>query len=544
MKKVITTCQLTLRKLNAGCGKLMRAIAPTYGAGGKTVLNAGYTGAPELLGKGASAAAAISLADVTENAGAILLRAAGEKTADLTGDGSITAMLIAEAIIREGARAVTAGCSPVFIRRGIELARKAAEDALREMTLSPCDEYTGLAAALTAGDEELGALVCQALQQAGYDGVVTVKPSDTDRSYVSEDIAYSIPAGYQSKYMADSETSGEAVLENAAVFVCASPIMSIHDILPLLNEASIQKQTLLILSESIAPEVVKSFVSNIAQGVIRLCSVEAPGVGAVKRAALEDAAALTGAVVFGTPLNPDTKAALLSTCGRAAKVRVTQSKTLIYGASAAETPGLKEYTGHLASLLRLEHNELEDERLRQRIARLTGRTAELRIGAASDAERRLLTSRAECALKAARAAANGGVLPGGGTAYIRALPCVRKLCAGLSGDEKAGAGILAAALEAPLRTLSQNAWYAPSEVTARVAEGHGNYGFDIASGQYADMLSRGVIDPAAVVITALRSAVSVGAQLLTADAAVLIDGAPIYSIPVPDDLHITPQDFM
>ena len=273
MKKVITTGQLTLRKLNAGCGKLMRAIAPTYGAGGKTVLNAGYTGAPELLGKGASAAAAISLADVTENAGAILLRAAGKKTADLTGDGSITAMLIAEAIIREGARAVTAGCSPVFIRRGIELARKAAEDALREMTLPPCDEYTGLAAALTAGDEELGALVCQALQQAGYDGVVTVNPSDTDRSYVSEDIAYSIPAGYQSKYMADSETSGEAVLENAAVFVCASPIMSIHDILPLLNEASIQKQTLLILSESIAPEVVKSFVSNIAQGVIRLCSV-------------------------------------------------------------------------------------------------------------------------------------------------------------------------------------------------------------------------------------------------------------------------------
>ena len=225
-------------------------------------------------------------------------------------------------------------------------------------------------------------------------------------------------------------------------------------------------------------------------------------------------------------------------------MRVTQSKTLIYGASAAETPGLKEYTGHLASLLRLEHNELEDERLRQRIARLTGRTAELRIGAASDAERRLLTSRAECALKAARAAANGGVLPGGGTAYIRALPCVRKLCAGLSGDEKAGAGILAAALEAPLRTLSQNAWYAPSEVTARVAEGHGNYGFDIASGQYSDMLSRGVIDPAAVVITALRSAVSVGAQLLTADAAVLIDGAPISSIPVPDDLHITPHDFM
>ena len=544
MKKVITTGQLTLRKLNDGCGKLMRAIAPTYGLGGRTVLSAGYTGAPELLGKGASAAAVISLADVVENAGAILLRSAGERTAELTGDGSITAMLIAEAIIREGARAVTAGCSPVLIRRGIELAGKAAEDALREMTLPPCDEYTGLAAALTAGDEGLGELICQALKQAGYDGVVTVKPSDTDRSYVSEDTAYSIPAGYQSKYMADSETSGEAVLENAAVFVCASPITSIHDILPLLNEASIQKQPLLILAESITPEVVKSFVSNIAQGVIRLCSVEAPGVGAGKLAALEDAAALTGAVVFGTPLSPDTKAALLGTCGRAAKVRITQSKTLIYGASAVETPELNEYTDHLSSLLRLEHNELEDERLRQRIARLTGHTAELRIGAASDAERRLLTSRAESALKAARAAANDGVLSGGGTAYIRAIPCVRELCADLSGDERAGAGILAAALESPLRTLSKNAGYVPSEITAHVANGCGNYGFDIVSGQYTDMLSRGVIDPAAVLITALRSAVSVGAQLITADAAVLIDGAPISSMPVPDDLHITPQDFM
>ena len=544
MKKVITTSQETLRRLNNGCSLFMRAIAPTYGPGGKTVLSSGYTGAPEIFGKGASAASVISFADVMENAGSVLLRHAGEKTAELAGDGSITSMLLASAIIGEGTRAVASGCSPVQLRRGIELAGIAAENALREMTLRPCAEYTRRAAALTAGDEELGMLVCQSLEKAGYDGEVTVKPSDTDRSYVSEDIAYSIPAGFQSKYMADSETAGETVLENAAVFVCAAPIASIHDILPLLNEASIQKQPLLILAESIAPEVVKSFVSNIAQGVIRLCSVEAPGVGAGKLAALEDAAALTGAVVFGTPLNPDTKAALLNTCGRAAKVRVTQAKTLIYGASAAETTALKEYTDHLSSLLKLEHNELEDERLRQRIARLTGCTSELRIGAAYDAERRLLTSRAECALKAARAAALGGVLPGGGTAYIRSIPCINKLCGSLPDDEKNGARILAAALDAPLRTLAHNAGYVPSEIAAHVAQTRGNCGFDVVSGQYADMLNRGIIDPAIVSITALRSAVSVGAQLLTAGAAVLIDGTPLTSMPVPDDLHITPQDFM
>lgn len=544
MKKVITTGRETLLRLNEGCGMFMRTIAPTYGPVGKAVLSSGYTGVPELFGKGASAAAAISLADVTENAGSVLLRRAGEKTAELTGDGSVTAMLLASAIIREGSRAIASGCSPVPLRRGIVLAGKAAEEALRKMTLRPCDEYTMRAAALAAGDEELGALVCQALEMAGFDGEVTIKPSDTDHSYVRENTAYSIPAGYQSKYMADSQTAGEAVLENASVFVCAAPIMSIHDILPLLNEASIQKEPLLILADSVSSEVVKSFVSNIAQGVIRLCSVEPPGVGTGKRAVLEDAAALTGAVLFGTPLAPDSKTALLSSCGRAAKVRVTRAETLIYGAAAAETAELKEYTARLASLLKLEHNELEDERLRQRIARLTGRTSELRVGAAYDVQRRLLTSRAGSALKAARAAALGGVLPGGGTAYIRVIPSVSKLCSSLSGDEKIGARILSSALEVPLRTLAQNSGYVPSEVAAHVAEGQGNYGFDVFSGLYEDMLSSGIIDPAVVITTALRSAVSVSAQLLTADAAVLTDAAPISSMPVPDDLHLTPQDFM
>lgn len=544
MKKVITNGQVTLHRLNNGCVRLMRAIAPIYGVGVKTVLNAGYTGAPDLLGKGTSAAAVISFADVTENAGAILLRSAGEKTAELTGDGSITTMLIAEAVMREGVRAVSAGCSPVQLRRGIELAEKTVEDALWEMTLPPCDGYTERAAALTAGDEELGGLICQAFKRAGYNGEVTVKPSDTGYSYVSGDSAYSIPAGYQSKYMAENQTLGEAVLENPSVFVCAAPISSIHDILPLLNEASIQKQPLLILAESIAPEVVKSFVSNIAQGVIQLCSVEAPGVGAGKRAALDDAAMLTGAVVFGTPLHPNTKAALLNACGRAAKVRVTQFETKIYGASAAESEGLTGYVTHLTSLLSLEHNELEDERLRQRIARLTGHTAELRIGAKADAEHRLLIARAECALKAARAAAQGGVLPGGGTAYIRAVPYIDKLCASLSGDVKIGAQILASALYAPLRTLAGNSGYIPSEVAAHVAEGHRHFGFDVAAGQYTDMLNSGIIDPSIVLTTALRCAVSVSTQLLTAGAAVLIDSTPVSTMSVPDDLHLTPQDFM
>lgn len=544
MKKVITTGQETLHKLNEGCAKLMRAIAPTYGVSEKTVLNAGYTGAPERLGKGSSVAATIAFSDVTENAGAVLLRRAGEKTAELTGDGSVTAMLIAEAIIRESTRAVAAGCSPVLLRRGIELAGKTAEDALGKMTIPPNGDYTARSAALAAGDDELGGLVCRALEKAGYDGEVTLKASDTEKSYVSDDTAYTIAAGYQSKYMAQNEIAGETVFENAAIFVCASPIASIHDILPLLNEASIQNQPLLILAESIGSEVVKSFVSNIAQGVIRLCSVEAPGVGGGKQAALEDAAAFTGAILFGTPLNPDTKAASLALCGRAESVHVTQSATRIYSAAAVGSDKLSEYVAHLNALIKLEHNELEDELLRRRIARLTEHTAELRIGAVSDAERRFLTARAESSVKSARVAALGGVLPGGGSAYIRAAAQVDALCASLTGDEKVGARLLAAALEAPLRTLAQNAGHVPAEVIAKVRAYQGHFGFDAASGQYVDMLQCGIIDPSDVLKTALRSAVSVGAQFITTNAAVLIDGTPITSMPVPDNLHITPQDFM
>lgn len=544
MKKVITTGRETLRKLNEGCAKLMRAISPTYGVSGKTVLNAGYTGPPELLGKGASAAAAISFPDVTENAGAVLLRRAGEKTAELTGDGSVTAMLIAEAVIREGSRAVAAGCSPVSLRRGIELAGKVAEDALGKMTIPPCGEYTTRSAALAAGDDELGELICQALEKAGYDGDVMLKASDTEISYVSDDTAYTISAGYQSKYMAQNEIAGETVFENAAIFVCASPIASIHDILPLLNEASIQNQPLLILAESVAPEVVKSFVSNIAQGVIRLCSVEAPGVGGGKQATLEDTAFFTGATVFDTPLSPDAKSASLALCGRADRVHITQSATRIYGAAAVGSVTLSEYVAHLNALINLEHNKLEDELLRRRIARLTGHTAELKIGAMSDAERRFLTARAESAVKSARVAALGGVLPGGGTAYIRATAQIDALCVSLTGDEKVGARLLAAALEAPLRTLAQNAGHVPTKVVAKVRACQGHFGFDAASGQYVDMLQCGIIDPSDVLKTALRSAVSVGAQFITTNAAVLIDGTPVTSMPVPDDLHITPQDFM
>ncbi len=543
MKKVITSGQDTLNKLNSGCSNLMQALAPNYGLPGKTVLNASYSGAPDVLGKGMAIAAAINFRDVTEDAGAALLRSAGEKTAAQTGDGCKTSMLIAQSVIRDGTRSIAAGCNPVFIRRGLELSADVAEKALYAASVSASAASTERIAELVSGDADLGLLVCEALTKVGRDGEVAVRASDNDKCYVQKDSAYSIPAGFQSKYMAESQTLGETVWENAAVFACTAPINSIYDILPLLDEACIQKRPLLILANHIAPDVVRSFVSNIAQGAIRLCSVEMPGVGAAKQSALEDVAALTGAIVFGTPLYPDVSAADLNCCGSAGKVRIMQDRTLLYDTPAGTT-GLETHIEHLRALLKLPHNELEDERLRQRIAKLTGSTAELRIAAPTDAQRRYLTARAECALKAARSAANDGVLAGGGTAYIRAIPAVEKLCATLSGDSKVGAEILSNALKAPLRTIASNCGQAPAEVVANVVCKRGNWGFDAASGQYVDMMHNGIIEPTIVLTTALRAAVSVGAQILTAGAAVLTDGIPLSSLPVPDDLHITPQDFL
>lgn len=544
MKKEITLGEETRRKLLAGSQNLIQTVRAAVGPGGRTVLAAGYTGAPEICGKARDAANKLSFRDVTENAGAILLRRAGGETAAAAGDGSGIAMLLAGRIVSEGSRFLSAGYSPVFLRQGIEKSVPAAVDALRKLSLNaPPPQYLARVASLAAQDECLGRLVCEALDKVNYTGEISIKASDTGKSYVCSDASFSVPAGYQSKYMVNREVTQEVLFEDAAVLVCASAIKSVQDILPLLNECSVRKQPLLVIADAIDPAVVKSFVSNIAQGTIQICSVEAPGVGAGKLAWLEDAAIRTGTVVFGTPLHPELRSATLHDCGRAGRARISRDRTALYDGKA-EPALLSAHLRHLDSLLALEHNALEDERLHQRIANLSGRTAELRIGAVTEAERSYLTQQAEGAVKAARLSARDGVLPGGGAAYLRAIPAVKAFRAGLTGEEQIGAQILIAALEEPARVIAANAGFAPSVVAARVSEGEGFFGFDAAAGQYGDLAKAGILDSTAVLITALETAASVGAQLLTAEAAVLIDGVPVSALPVPDDLHITPQDFM
>lgn len=544
MKKKISLGARAREELFCGAEKLASLARTTMGPGGHNIITASRTGAYEIASSGGSISGDSVFADVTENAGAILLRRAGEAVRESCGDGYASAAVIAESILRGGARLIAAGYSPAALRRGIDKSLPAAADALSALTLrEPSREQLERAVSLAAKDEVIGKLVCQALSDIDYAGEISVKASDTGESYVWADGSFSVSAGYQSKYMVTNDTLQEAVLQDAAVFVCACAINSIQDILPLLDECSIRKQPLFILAESVSPAVVKSFVSNIAQGVISVCSVEAPGVGAGKLAILEDAAARTGTVVFGTPLHPDTRSAGLCDCGRADKVKVSLTRSAVYGGKA-KPDELDAHIRKLEAMLHLEHNELEDERLRQRLANLKGLNAELRVGAVTESERRFLAELAESAVKAARSGARSGLLPGGGTAYIRAVPALRDVSSAFSEEERAGAALLMSALEQPARTIAANAGFNGTEIAARLRDGEGFFGFDVSTGKFLDLAEAGILDPADTVLCALNAAASVGAQFLTAEAAVLIAAAPVSAMPVPDDLHITPQDFL
>lgn len=544
MKKKISLGAQARDELFCGAEKLASLARAAMGPGGHNIISASRTGAYEIISSGGGISGESVFADVTENAGAILLRRAGEAVRERCGDGYASAAVIAEGILRGGARLIAAGYSPAALRRGIEKSLPAASDALSALALTePSREQLERAVCLAAKDEVIGKLVCQALGDTDYAGEISVKASDTGESYVCADGAFAISAGYQSKYMVTNDALQEAVLQDAAVFVCACAINSIQDILPLLDECSIRKQPLFILAESVSPAVVKSFVSNIAQGVISVCSVEAPGVGAGKLAVLEDAAARTGTAVFGTPLYPDTRAARLRDCGRADRVKVGLTRSAIYGGKANPD----EFDAHirrLEALLRLEHNELEDDRLRRRLANLKGLSAELRVGAVTESERRFLAGLAESAVKTARSGARSGLLPGGGTAYIRAIPALRAASSALSEEERAGAALLMSALEQPACTIAANAGFNGAETAARLRDGEGFFGFDVSTGKFLDLAEAGILDPADTVLCALNAAASVGAQFLTAEAAVLIDASPVSELPVPDDLHITPQDFL
>lgn len=543
MKKNITNSPATRTDLYLGAKKLSSVLQSAIGPQNRTVLLSSHGLTPDYSLKGAEIAKEISFRDIKENAGAALFRSIADEIASQHGDGSRLGVLFADNILKNALKLITAGYNPIPLRQGIEKSVSFAVKVLTQMSEKPGKQQLSAVALNAAQDDHIGKLVAEAVDHAGSEGYVHVKVSDTNASYLQQEHAFCVEHGWGSKYMATDNVSQETNLENAAVFVCGASINSIYDILPLLNEVSICKKPLLVFAEHINEDVIRSFVSNISQGTIRICSVEVPGVGPERRAWLDDIAAVTGTVVFGTELYPDLKKAALTNCGYALRVHVTRNQCFIDN-NDFSNPKFKKHLTHLQTLRKLENNELEDEILRKRITNLMGCTTILRVGAPTEMERRLLHVQAENAIKCTFNAVSSGILPGGGTAYIRLIPELQKYSLSLPSEERLGAELLIEALGAPVKQIAANAGFIPELVFEKVSALQGNNGFNAATGTYEDMMESGIIDSAGSTIAALKIGACTAAQILTVGAAVLIDGVPLSDLPVPDDLHLTPNDFI
>lgn len=523
MKMKITTGGTLRSDMLRGIDKAADAAAAVYGPCGRSVMLSRPAGRPAAAVKGSEIVKEIEPEDVNEAAGVRLLGNMAESMTEQYGDGSTVAILLARSIFRSGVKNIAAGACPVAMRRGASLAARAAVQELRSRSV-PAEGKKDIAAAASAaaGSAELGRLAAEALEAVNFRGSVSVRASGTELSYVEHEDGLSFDRGYNSPYMSTDTSKMEAVLENALVFLCSRKIETIDEILPLLNEVSLSGEQLLIVAEDLSERVLTSLLSNLAQKTIKVCAAKAPGYGLAIRDYLEDIAAFTGTVVFGTEAAPELGRAAASDCGRAGYVRVTRDSTLIVG-GAGDAGDVAEYVKRLRALLAQAPNELQREKLEQRIASLTDGTAILRIGAVSEVERKSLTEKAAAALSAAKAGFRGGLLPGGGRAYADIAPAVRRACEGLSGDELTGAMAVIGALSEPLRQLAGNAGVEPAEVLSGSAE---------------------VADAAEVLIAALEKASALAAQLFTAEAAVLADERPRAPEPVPDNIRTSPGDFM
>lgn len=542
MKKVVAGSEHTRNRIIAGANAAVRLVGDTVGPNDRTVVSSTALGHIEVFSSSRAALRGFSLPGVIENAGSKLMSDLGDQLEEQTGDGSSLGMLIANAILNTGEKYISAGYDPALLRKGLKSLLPYAVGELSREVKRPSEKELRNFAAVAAVDDKVGELVVDALLSVDFDGQIEVKPSNTDRSYYKAQRAFVVSSGFQSEYMATDDISSEAVLDDPAVLVCACPITAIGDILPILNECSLAGKALLIVAEKIDGAVVKSFVSNIAQGTIRLCSVEVPGTGTVRQELLEDLAAYTGTTVFGTPLYPDPRAAGLNNCGTAEKAVISRYKTLIFGGRHRED--FPEYIAGLEHSVSRARNIVERERTEKRIAVLRERNAELFVFSGVKSAQRAAVNMVEKAVRATRAAQREGVLPGGATAYLHLASALKEHTQRSPDIEKVSATIMAEAIMTPARRIIENAGYEAEPIIKSLLTKGKNVVFDVRCGEYADHEQAGITDSAAGVIRALERGVELGAQLLSIGGSVLIDAVTKAPGPVPDDLNVTPQDFL
>ncbi len=506
--------------LETGANKLADTVRVTLGPKGRNVVLDKSYGAPLITNDGVTIAKEIELEDSFENMGAQLVKEVATKTNDVAGDGTTTATILAQAMIREGMRNLAAGANPIILRKGMRKATDIAVDAITKMSSTlKGKEQIARVAAISAADDEVGELVADAMEKVSADGVITIEESKTMKTELDLVEGMQFDRGYVSAYMCTDMDKMEALLENPYILITDKKISNVQEILPLLEQIVQNGSRLLIIAEDVEGEALTTLVLNKLRGTFQVVAVKAPGYGDRRKEMLQDIAILTGGTVITDELGLDLKEATLEQCGRAKSVKVQKENTII-----VDGEGKKEEIQARINQIRTQIEEttsdFDKEKLQERLAKLTGGVAVIRVGAATETEMKENKLRMEDALAATKAAVEEGIIAGGGSAYIHASKKVAEFAATLEGDEKTGANIILKALEAPLYCIVDNAGLEGSVVVNRIRESEIGTGFDALTEKYVDMVEAGILDPTKVTRSALQNATSVASTLLTTESVV------------------------
>ena len=500
------------RKLLAGVDKLADTVKITLGPKGRNVLIEKSFGSPLITNDGVSIAREIELEDQVENMGAQLVKEVATKTNDVAGDGTTTATLLAQSIIREGFKNVTAGANPMILKKGITGAVEAAVDYLKS-TAKPVDDKDSIAqvASVSANDAEIGSLIAEAMEKVGKDGVITVEESKTLGTSLDVVEGMQFDRGYLSPM--------EAVMSKPFILLTDKKISSIQDIIPLLESIMKAGRSLLIVAEDVDGEALATLVLNKLRGTLDVVAVKAPGFGDRRKAMMEDIAILTGGVVISEELGYELREATMDMLGQAETVKVNKDNTVIVG-GAGRKEELEARVAQIKASIEETSSDFDREKLQERLAKLSGGVAVINAGAASETELKEKKLRLEDALNATKAAVEEGIVAGGGVSLIRAIAAVREYADRQDGDMKTGAKIVERSLEEPVRQIAANAGFDGAVIVAEVKKAEGNVGFNAANEQYEDMIKAGIVDPVKVTRSALQNAASVAGMLLTTEAGI------------------------
>ena len=537
MAKLIKRGEEARKALEAGVNTLADTVKVTLGPKGRNVVLDKKYGAPLITNDGVTIAKEVELEDPFENMGAQLVKEVSTKTNDVAGDGTTTATLLAQAMIHEGLKNLAAGANPIVVRKGMAKAVEAAVAEVKKQAKT-VDGSKDIArvGAVSSGDEEIGKLIADAMEKVSADGVITIEESKTAETYSEVVEGMQFDRGYITPYMATDMEKMEAVIDDAYILITDKKISVIADILPILEQLVQSGKKLVIVAEDVEGEALNTLIVNRLRGTLNVVCVKAPGFGDRRKEMLQDIATLTGGTVISEEVGLELKTATIDMLGRARQVKVTKETTTIVD-GAGDSQAIADRVAQIRAQIANTTSEYDKEKLQERLAKLAGGVAVIKVGAATETEMKEKKLRIEDALNATRAAVEEGVVAGGGTIFVNVIPAVEALLTSVEGDEKTGVQIVAKALEAPIRQIAANAGLDGSVILEKVRNsGKNGYGFDAYKEEYCDMVASGIIDPAKVTRSALENAASVSSMVLTTESLVADKPEPPAAAPAAPDM--------